>query len=298
MKALGLVPRDATLPPRSRLPVDREDLAAGFSGRENPSWDSLPADRREDLARRMAIYAAMVEHVDLGVGRILADLERAGEAADTLVVFLSDNGACYEWGPFGFDGPSRKGGPVLHRGEALERMGQPGTHSAYGSGWAMLGNTPLSLYKHFCHEGGVASPLLVSWPRGLEARREWVRSPAHLMDILPTLAETCRAPLPASRAGVSLAPPSGISLLPAFRGEEIPPRPIPLAHQGARGLRLGEWKLVWGKRQADPVRWSLHHLPSDPGETRDLASEHPDKVAELSGLWEAWARRVGAEGRR
>lgn len=298
MKLLGLVPRDLPLPPRSKVPVDRDDLTAGYGGRENPAWDSLPADRREDLARRMATYAAMVEHVDQGVGRLLADLERAGEAADTLVIFLSDNGACYEWGPFGFDGPSRKAGATLHRGAELERMGQPGTHSAYGSGWAMLGNTPLSHYKHFCHEGGVASPLLVRWPAGLAPRRDWAKSPAHLMDILPTVAEVCRVSLPSAREAAAAPPPSGISLLPALRGGELAPRPIPLAHQGSRGLRLGDWKLVLGKRQVAAPRWELYNLAEDPGESRDLADDRPAKVAELAALWEDWARRVGAEGRR
>ncbi|MFM2131817.1 MAG: arylsulfatase [Opitutia bacterium] len=295
MKRLGLLPPDMALPPRSEVPVDRDDIANGFSGRANPAWESLPAERREDLARRMAVFAAMVEHVDRGVGRILSDLERAGELERTIIVFTSDNGACYEWGPFGFDGVSRRGRNDLHRGEELARMGQAGTHSSYGSGWAMLGNTPLAMYKHFCHEGGVSVPLVVSWPAGFAAREGWVRSPAHVMDLLPTLAEACGAPLLRERAGVKVPPPSGVSLLPAMKGRELPPRPIPTAHQGARGLRLGDWKAVWGKRQNDPVRWELYDLSKDPGETVDLADRHPAKLRELTDAWDDWAGRVGVD---
>jgi arylsulfatase A-like enzyme len=141
-RASGLATDAWRLSPRSLVPVDREDLA-GYPGEPNPPWDELEPQRREDLAHRMAVFAAMVQHVDMGVGRLVADLEAHGQLEDTLIVFLSDNGACYEWGPFGFDGPSRKAGATLHRGEDLARMGGPGTYHAYGSAWANLGNTPL-----------------------------------------------------------------------------------------------------------------------------------------------------------
>ncbi len=296
MKQLGLVAAEAVLPPLSTVPVESDDaIANGFSGKPNPSWDSLPADRREDLARRMATFAAMVEHVDQGVGRLLADLEKHGELENTLVVFTSDNGACYEWGPFGFDGRSRAGRTDLHVGAALEGMGQAGTHSSYGSGWANLGNTPLNLYKHFCHEGGVSAPLIVSWPAGLKPREAWIRSPAHVMDLLPTVAEAAGAAYPSERAGRAVRPLSGRSLLPDLRGETTPERGIPTAHEGARGYRLGRWKIVWGKRQSAPVTWQLFDLSADPSEQRDLAAERPDKLKELSDAWMAWARKAGVD---
>jgi arylsulfatase len=296
MKALGLVGADAVLPPRAPVPVEAEAaIANGYAGQPNPAWDSLPADRREDLARRMATFAAMVEHVDRGVGRILADLERTGELANTLVVFTSDNGACYEWGPFGFDGRSRAGRTDLHVGEALAGMGQAGTHSSYGSAWANLGNTPLAMYKHFCHEGGISSPLIVAWPAGLRPAEAWVRAPAHVMDLLPTLAEAAGAVRPAEVAGVKLKPLSGVSLLPALRGAAMPERGIPTAHEGARGYRLGDWKIVWGKRQAGPVAWQLFNLPKDPSEQHDLADRHPEKLKELADAWMLWAKQAGVD---
>ncbi len=296
MKALGLVGADAVLPPRAPVPVEAEAaIANGYAGQPNPAWDSLPADRREDLARRMATFAAMVEHVDRGVGRILADLERTGELANTLVVFTSDNGACYEWGPFGFDGRSRAGRTDLHVGEALAGMGQAGTHSSYGSAWANLGNTPLAMYKHFCHEGGISSPLIVAWPAGLRPAEAWVRAPAHVMDLLPTLAEAAGAVRPAEVAGVKLKPLSGVSLLPALRGAAMPERGIPTAHEGARGYRLGDWKIVWGKRQTGPVAWQLFDLSKDPSEQHDLAAEQPAKLKELADAWMGWAKQVGVD---
>lgn len=297
MKKLGLIPAGTTLPARARVPVDRDDIANGFAGQPNPAWDSLPADRREDLARRMATFAAMVEHVDRGIGRILADLEAGGELANTLILFTSDNGACYEWGPFGFDGTSRAGKTILHAGESLAQMGQPGSFSSYGSGWANLGNTPLAMYKHFCHEGGISAPLIAHWPAGWPARADWVRTPAHVMDFFPTLAEVAGAVRPAEIAGVKLKPLAGVSLLPALRGEALPARVIPTAHEGARGLRQGDWKIVWGKRQAEPPRWELYDLARDAGEEHDLSASQPAKVAELAALWQAWAERVGVQPR-
>jgi arylsulfatase len=296
MKALGLVAADAVLPPLSTVPVETDDaIANGYSGKPNPAWDSLPADRREDLARRMATFAAMVEHVDQGVGRLLADLERHGELANTLVVFTSDNGACYEWGPFGFDGRSRAGRTDLHVGEALAGMGQAGTHSSYGSAWANLGNTPLNLYKHFCHEGGITSPLIVTWPAGLKPAAEWIRSPAHVMDLLPTIAAAAGATYPTERAGKAIRPASGRSLLPALRGESVTVRGIPTAHEGARGYRLGDWKIVWGKRQNTPVTWQLFDLSKDPSEQQDLAAQQPAKLKELADAWMAWAKQAGVD---
>lgn len=298
MKRLGLISAEAVLPPRSTVPVESDGaIANGYSGQPNPAWDSLPADRREDLARRMATFAAMVEHVDRGFGRLLSDLEKHGELENTLVIFTSDNGACYEWGPFGFDGRSRAGRTDLHVGPALDGMGQAGTHSSYGSGWADLGNTPLNLYKHFCHEGGVSAPLIVSWPGGLKPLEPWIRSPAHVMDLLPTVAEAAGTHYPAGRAGRTVRPVSGRSLLPDLRGEPTAERGIPTAHEGARGYRLGKWKAVWGKRQSAPVTWQLFDLSTDPSEQRDLAAEHPAQLKVLTDAWDAWAGRVGVDVR-
>ena len=295
MKKLGLFPADMKLPPRSMVPVDGGDIANGYGGKENPAWDSLPEDRREDLARRMATFAAMVEHVDDSVGKVLADLEKHGETQNTLVCFLSDNGACYEWGPFGFDGESRKGTTTLHTGDKLAKMGQPDTHSSYGSGWANLGNTPLSLYKHFCHEGGISSPLIVRWPAGNTGKDQWIQDPTHIMDLMPTILSAAKISPPQARNGQPVIPMEGIALEPTFTGGHLPERVLAFEHQEARGLRKGDWKIAWGKRMPTQPSWELYNMKTDRVEQNNLANAKPELVKELAGEWMKWAKRVGVD---
>jgi len=295
IKKLGLIPADTPLPPRGMVPVDKDEIANGYSGKENPAWDSLPADRREDLARRMATVAAMVEHMDQGIGRIIADLDKHDETRNTMIVFLSDNGACYEWGPFGFDGESRKGTTTLYKDEMLDKFGQPGTHSSYGSAWANLGNTPLKLYKHFCHEGGITNPMIVNWPAGISRKNEWEHTPVHAMDILPTFLTAAGIEPRKQRDGRDLQPLEGISLTPTFSGKPMPERILAFEHQEARGLRKGDWKIAWGKRMTTEPRWELYNLKNDRVEMNNLATENPSLVNELAGEWMTWATRVGVD---
>lgn len=292
MKKLGLIPKEAVLPPRETVPVDEDAIANNFSGQPNPAWESLPEDRREDLARRMATYAAMVKHVDAGIGRIVASLEKNLELSNTLILFMSDNGACYEWGPFGFDVESRRGTTTLHQGALLDKMGQAETNTSYGSGWANLGNTPLRLYKHFCHEGGLRSPLVVHWPNGIKNQGRFVHDPAHLMDIVPTVLQMTGIEYPTTRNEKPLIPLTGTSLLPTFVGEKLPERLLAFEHQSARGLRKGDWKIAWGKRMNADPKWELYNLAVDPMERNDLAVEQPKILAELSAAWLAWAKQV------
>jgi arylsulfatase len=292
-KKLGLIPADAKLPPLSEVPVEPQAIANGFSGVPNPKWETLPADRREDLARRMATYAAMVQHVDQSVGKVVADLKANGEFENTLIFFMSDNGACYEWGPFGFDGPSRAGTTTLHTGAALDKIGQAGTHSSYGSGWANLGNTPLNMFKHFCHEGGISSPLIIQWPTSIKPRAGWIETPVHIMDITPTACAAAGVKAPEKLGVHSVLPFSGRSLLPACANGSMEDRPIATEHQEARGYRLGDWKIVWGKRQKDPIHWELYNLKIDRSEQHDLSAERPEIVAKLVKGWTDWAKKVG-----
>jgi arylsulfatase len=181
MKKLGIVPDTTVLSPRSTW-QNYGETRTGV----NPAWDSLPKDRRRDLARRMAIYAAMVDRLDQQIGRVFADLKAAGEWEDTLIVFTSDNGACFEWDPFGFDIKSSNQN-ILHKGKQIEEMGKAGTFHSVGSGWANASNTPWRMYKHFNHEGGIASPGIVHWPAGLKVKPGSIHhEPAHIIDVLPT----------------------------------------------------------------------------------------------------------------
>jgi arylsulfatase len=297
MKQIGLADHDGwKLTERSLVPVEENAaIANGYSGQQNPAWDSLPKNRQADLAHRMAIYAAMVKHVDDGIGRIVSQLKATGELDNTLILVLSDNGACYEWGPFGFDGKSRAGQTTLHEGASLATMGGPGTEEmSYGSAWANLCNTPFRLYKHFTHQGGIITPFIVHWPAGVQSPGRWVRDPAHIMDLMPTLVDAAHATYPKVHAGKPVLPMEGVSLTATFtNGGALPSRAICFQHQGARAIEKGNWKLVYGKRFPDPVEWELYDLSQDPCETMNLAKQHPELVKSLSDEWDEWAKRTG-----
>ncbi|MEY3896171.1 MAG: Arylsulfatase [Verrucomicrobiota bacterium] len=295
MKKIGLANTEGwSLSERSRVPLEKNDaIANGYSGKQNPAWDSLPKDRQEDLAHRMAVYAAMVQHLDAGVGRIVTHLKTTGEFENTLILVTSDNGACYEWGPFGFDDTSRAGKTILHRGDALETMGGPGTYMAYGSAWANLCNTPFRFYKHYTHQGGIVSPLIVHWPAGVQSPGRWVRDPAHIMDIMATLVGVTRAPYPAQRNGNPVPPMEGISLAPTFSNSgHLPARSICIQHEGSKAVTKGDWKLVWAEGLANEPAWELYDLTKDPCEINDLASSNPARVKVLSAEWDKWAERT------
>ena len=235
----------------------------------------------------------MVEAVDQGVGRIVQHLRDTNDLENTLIVFTSDNGACYEWGPFGFDGVSRKGESTLYTGERLREIGGPGTHHSYGSGWANLCNTPLRLYKHFTHEGGINSPFIAHWPKGFAPRTDWIHDPVHVMDIVPTVLAAANVSPLSKRNGVAVQPIEGTNLLPAMRGEKVPERGIGFDHQGAHAWRKGDWKIVRSKRMPTEIRWELYNVTEDRCEMNDLASKHPERVETMVAEWTEWARRVG-----
>ncbi|KAA5544710.1 arylsulfatase [Roseiconus nitratireducens] len=279
MKRLGIVPDDTDLSSRSHY----WNYGQTRSG-TNPPWDDLDPDRRQDLARRMAIYAAMVHRLDWGVGQVIGNLRQAGELDNTLVIFLSDNGACAEWDPHGFDIKSSNQN-ILHRGEELDRMGTAGTFHSLGSGWANACNTPFRLYKHFCHQGGVLTPCIVHWPAGLRASQgSLVHAPAHLIDIVPTLLDA--AGIDVSRRSESEFPLAGASFVSELNREPAVPRTIFLEHEGNRGVRRGRWKLV--ALRDEP--WELYDLMTDPIESKDLAKTNTEIVRSLSAAWDDWAR--------
>lgn len=283
MKTLGIVPEHTQLTPRSPY------FDWGQSqGEPNPKWSSLPADRKADLARRMAIYAAMIDRMDQNIGRVLADLETRKEMENTLIVFTSDNGACAEWDPFGFDirsGPQN----ILHRGKQLEQMGSPGTFHSVGSGWANASNTPWRMYKHYNHEGGIAVPCIIHWPAGTsEAKASIQSTPTHLVDIVPTLLDAGQFSLRTERESHSkpLKPDlPGKSLLPLLRGKSLPDRRLFFEHEGHRAVREGKWKLV--ALRGEP--WELYDMTTDRTEQQNLSTNRPDLVQRMAKLWKQWA---------
>ena len=292
-RASGLATENWQFTPRSLVPIEENAaIANGYGGEQNPAWDDLPADRREDLAYRMAVFAAMVEHIDHGVGRIVALLEKTGQLDNTLIAFTSDNGACYEWGPFGFDVQSRAGITHLHTGEDLQKIGGPGTYHSVGSAWSCLSNTPLRMYKHYNHEGGNCSPFIAHWPEGIARPDRWVRTPMHLFDLMPTLCEIADADYPETRNGKRIHPQEGMSLVPVFDGHDLPERALCFDHFDASAIRKGRWKLLRGNTHYPTRDWALYDLAADRCETTDLATEYPDLARDLEREWLAWATRV------
>jgi len=286
-KQMGLLPQVATLPPREIIGPNRVTDLDGTAMEQNPAWNTLLSARQTDLARRMAVYAAMVEIMDRNIGRVVNQLSEAGQLDNTLILFFSDNGACAEWKPFGFDiqsGPDN----ILHEGEALNTMGLPGTYHSYGSAWANASNTPLRLYKHYTAEGGISTPCIVHWPGGGIPAGALRHEPAHIVDVLPTFLELARAEYPAIIRNRSSLPLAGTSLLPLYQGASVEHDVIFFEHESHRAVRHGKWKLLGlGSTGA----WELYDIESDRDERRNLASAEPDRVRAMAAQWEEWAVR-------
>lgn len=273
MKKLGIVAKDTKLSARSTW----QNYGETKTG-TNPSWASLPEDRRQDLARRMAIYAAMVDRLDQQIGRVIASLTIANEMDNTLIVFTSDNGACFEWDPFGFDIVSSNQN-ILHKGAKLDKMGAEGTFHSVGSGWANASNTPWRMYKHFNHEGGIASPGIIHWPKGLKAEPGTIQhQPAHIIDLLPTAISASGAKY---KGALDL---QGTDLVTEINQPSDSSRFLFFEHQGNRAVRFGKWKLV----ALDDQPWELYNIEKDRTESNDLAKKYPETVSELASAWDAW----------
>ena len=289
MKKLGLIEPDAEMSPRELAPPHRN--AGEYGGKPNPAWDSLSVDRRLDLARRMAIYAAMIEIIDRNIGRILDDLKAAGEMENTLIMFMSDNGACAEFNPIGFDHGKRKDGKPnkLHIGAELDKMGLDKTSHSVGSGWANVSNTPLTLYKHYTHEGGISSPFIAFWPAGMKRKGEIDQRLGHIIDVMTTCVDIAGVVYPKKHNGVDIIPMEGESLLPVLRGAPPKERTLFFEHEGNRAIRKGKWKLVSAQFRGN--RWELYDLAEDRQERNDLAAAHPERVKKMVAEYDAWAER-------
>lgn len=284
-RKLGLIPKNSKLTPLSEIPPNRFNKQTGWAGKHNPPWDTLPEDRRKDLARRMAIFAAMVDVMDRNIGRVIEDLRAHNQLDNTVIFFTSDNGACAEWDPYGFD---KSSGPqnTLHTGDALATMGQPGTYHSYGSAWANTGNTPWRLYKHYAHEGGISSPFLVHWPAAIKRRNAIEHTPGHITDFMATCVDLAQATYP-----TAMPPMEGRSLVPAFHGKKIQRDAIYFEHEGNRAIRIGKWKAV----ALEPAgKWELYDIDADRTELHNLAEKHPARLKSMIHQWEQWARRTQA----
>lgn len=275
-------------------------------------WDDVSEKAWE--ARCMEVYAAMIDRMDQGIGRIVAELKRQQKLDNTLILYLQDNGGCAEllgrksnaeevqaasYKPFGPDDlqpaiwppmQTRDGRPVRTGPGVMP--GPEDTYVAYGQGWANVSNTPFREYKHWVHEGGISTPLIAHWPQGIATnlRNQLVHSPSQLIDIMATCVDLAGVKYPPERDGQPITPLEGISLRPVFGGQPLTRgQPLFFEHEGNRAVRDGQWKLV-AKGPAGP--WELYDMSADRTETHNLADQHPDRVRQLVVQWESWAHRA------
>lgn len=240
-----------------------------------PAWDDLTPELRAWESKRMAGYAGMIDRVDQELGRLVADLEAAGELDNTLIMFFSDNGACP------YDRHNHKWEDVPYN---------PDTRWTDSTGWAWARNTPYRFYKQNQFEGGVATPAIFHWPAGIKtAPGTFDHTPAHLVDVLPTLAELAGAEIPSEFPGREPTPLAGVSLVPILSGGALEKRPpLHFLFEQDRGLRDGDWKIV--SFRAGP--WELYDMQNDPAEVHDVAAEHPDRVEKMATEWHRMTRDV------
>ena len=263
--------------PPYHFPDALKKLSSGEINRPLP-WTELTEEQRRFQATKMAIHAAMVDRMDREIGRLLEQLQKMGAYENTLIFFASDNGASAE---------------IMVRNGGHDPTAAPGSAATYlclGPGFSSTSNTPFRRHKTWVHEGGISTPLVVHWPVGISARGELRQSPAHVIDIVPTILDVVGIAKPTQWNGEPIPPAPGRSLVPAFAKEVTIQRDfLWWLHEGNRAIRVGDWKLVAAKGEA----WELYDLRSDRAESQNLATAHPEKVKELETLWNQQTEEMG-----
>ncbi len=236
----------------------------------DPKWELSPGEKaweatenKPEMLRKMETYAAMLDSMDQGVGRIMGALKKSGQYHNTLVIFLSDNGACHE-------------------------------SQGYGVPWANLSNTPFRMYKHWTHEGGMAAPMIAHWPGGIQAGRGWRKQLGDIKDFMATFVDVSGATYPQTFKGQPIPPMEGISLVPAFAGKSQTRAPLFWEHEGNRAVVEGDWKLVSASERGKDANWELYNLAQDRSEMHDLIKNQPARAGKMIAQWNIWEKRVGA----
>ena len=274
-KKTGLV--NTTLSPLERevgppypFPAEIAKLGPGEINKPIP-WTELTTEQREFQAVKMAIHAAMVDRMDQEIGRVLAQVKAMGAMENTLVMFLSDNGASAE---------------IMVRGNGHDPSAAPGSAGSFlclGPGFSSAANTPFRRHKTWVHEGGIATPFIVQWPKGIVARGELRHNPGHLIDLVPTVLEIAGGKAPATWESKPVPPAPGKSLVPAFAKDgAVTHEYLWWMHEKNRALRIGDWKIVAAGADSP---WELYDLRTDRAESNDLAKKQPDRVNEMAAVW-------------
>jgi arylsulfatase A-like enzyme len=297
-KQLGIFPESADLSPLN--PYAEE---TGADGKPWPPldvtrpWDSLPDEEKQLFCRMAEVYAGFLSHTDNEIGRLLDFLEQSGQFDNTIVVLVSDNGASGEGGPYGSVNENKFFNNIPDSTEEnlqyLEELGSPATYNHYPNGWAWAFNTPFKMWKRYNFEGGVADPLIISWPREISAKGELRRQFMHATDVVPTLYDLLGVELPQEVKGYQQIPLEGVSFRPTFDSKDGPsPKEAAFFSMlGSRAVWHKGWKAVsvhptiagWGRFEHD--RWELYNSEEDPTEMHDLAADNPTKLQEMINLW-------------
>jgi arylsulfatase len=267
-KQLGIIAKDEKLSPKDK---------------SVPEWDSLTPEEKEQFDTKMAVYAAMVDRMDQNIGRTRKKLQELGEDKNTLIMFLSDNGASNET----ISGPG-------FTPEVLAANSKPASDStsftSYGALGANVSDTPFRLFKHWEYEGGTATPFIAYYPDVIKPG-SIVNKPAHIIDLMVTCLDLAGATYPKVYHGNNIIPTEGISLVPVFKGQKWQGHNgLFFEHEGNRAVRQGDWKLV---SQRPENKWELYNISTDRSELNDLSARYRQKVAELEAMYKAWATRAG-----
>jgi arylsulfatase len=245
----------------------------GLSARDGKAaaWESLSDVEKDAWGARMAVHAAMVDRMDREIGRVIDQVRAMGVLDNTVVLFVSDNGASAE---------------RILRGDGHDPSAPPGsarTFQCIETGWANLANAPFRRHKIWVHEGGISSPLIVHWPAGIAVCGELRRDVCHFIDLVPTIVELAGGRVPHEWGGKPIPPPPGLSLAPALgRDGTVYHEALWWYHEGNRAVRVGDMKLV---AEGAKGPWELYDLATDRCESNELAERRPEKAKELADRW-------------
>ncbi|WP_053093799.1 arylsulfatase [Rufibacter radiotolerans] len=268
-KKMGLLAQNTPLSPRDK---------------KVEAWGTLSEAQKNEMAMRMAIYAAQIDIMDQGIGRIMQKLKEKNQLDNTLILFLSDNGACAEF---------------INSGKSKEVNGKEDTFESYRIQWANLSSTPFKEYKHYTYEGGIASPLIAHWPKGIDPKlnNSLVKEYGHVSDIMATCLELAKIAYPQTYQGHKITPLEGKSLVPHFRGQPNNRGTVYWEHEANIAVRDGKWKLVAKTEEGDAFNsksLELYDMDADPSEMNNLAAKYPERVNTMFANWEKWAGKIGA----
>jgi arylsulfatase A-like enzyme len=267
-KQMGIISKDAKLSSRDK---------------NVPEWDSLTPEEKERFDTKMAVYAAMVDRMDQNIGRIREKLKALDEEENTVIMFLSDNGASNE----SIKGPGFTPEVLAANNKPSS---DPTSFTAYETLGANISDTPFRLFKHWEYEGGTATPFIAYYP-GVIQPGSIINKPAHIIDLMATCLDLARVPYPKVYHENSIIPTEGISLVPVFKGQQWKGHDgLFFEHEGNRAVRQGDWKLV---SQWPYNKWELYHIKTDRSELNDLSAAYPQRVSELAAMYDAWAIRTG-----